>query len=175
MATESMDMTLKLVDVLTIVALITGPIVAVLITLWHQDRKQKVDARQRLFITLMAHRKSFPISRDWAQALNLIDVVFSGHPKVVAAWHSFYDYIHVKPMDNKQFEHRHVELLSEMAQVLGYNDLKQTDIDKFYNPQAHGDESARNYEIQTELLRVLKNSRSFSGDTEPPEMQVVSG
>lgn len=145
-----------------VLATALGPIAAVLITLWHQDRKQKFHAKERLFITLMAHRKSFPIAHDWAQALNLIDVIFSENPKVLSAWHSLYDYIHVKPMDQKQFEHRHVELLSEIAKVLGYKNLQQTDIDKFYSPQAHGDEATRNYELQTELLRVLKASERFS-------------
>lgn len=146
----------------TVIATGLGPIAAVLITLWHQDRSQKRSAKERLFLTLMAHRKSFPISRDWAQGLNLIDVVFSDDPTVLTAWHEFYDYIHIKPMDQKQFEHKHLDLLTRMAKALGYPNLQQTDIDKFYNPQVHGDEATRNYEIQTELLRVLKGQQALS-------------
>lgn len=145
-----------------VLATALGPIAAVLITLWHQDRKQRHDAKMRLFLTLMAHRKAIPITQDWARALNLIDVIFDGDAAVLAAWRNFYDYIHVRPMDMKQFEHRHIELLSEMAKVLGYRGLKQTDIDKFYSPQALGDEAARAFEIQLELLRVLKGTERLS-------------
>lgn len=139
-----------------ILATALGPIAAVLITLWHQDRAQKRGAMQRLFITLMAHRKSFPPAVEWVRALNLIDVIYSGHPKVVGAWHSLYDYMHVKPIDMKQFEHRHIELLTAMAKVLGY-DIQQTDIDKFYSPQAHGDQAALNAQMNTEFLNFLRN------------------
>ena len=149
-------------EILTMIAILAGPIIAVIMTFNHEARTRKYQAKERLFITLMAHRKSFPISRDWAQALNLIDVIFEDSPAVVTAWHSFYDYIHIVPMDDKQFEHRHIAILSAMATVLGYLSLQQTDIDKFYNLQTHGDESRRNYEVQNELLRVLKSSKSFS-------------
>jgi hypothetical protein len=43
-----------------------------------------------------------------------------------------------------------------MAIVLGYQRLKQTDIDRFYAPQAFGDQAAMQGDLQKELLRVLK-------------------
>jgi hypothetical protein len=54
-----------------------------------------------------------------------------------------------------------LDLLAEIANCLGYN-LKQTEIDKFYIPAAHGWSISSQAEIQTELLRVLKNSESYS-------------
>lgn len=48
-------------DYVTIFALAFGPIAAVVITLWHQHRAEKRGAKLRLFVNLMAHRKSFPI------------------------------------------------------------------------------------------------------------------
>jgi len=63
--------TIGLKDILTLVALVLGPLLAVWWTLRHEDHKQKRAAKERLFLTLMAHRKSNPPAADWANSLNL--------------------------------------------------------------------------------------------------------
>jgi hypothetical protein len=77
----------KIQFVINIIAIILGPIIAVIITLIYQTYKEKRDSKTRLFLTLMAHRESFPPSFAWVESLNLIDVVFVKHPKVVQLWH----------------------------------------------------------------------------------------
>ena len=149
-------------DWLTIGALLLGPVFAVGWTLWHQDSKERHAAKMRLFIQLMAHRKSIPISQNWAQTLNVIDVVFADSPKVVAKWHLLYAVMDTKPQMNMQaFQHASLELMSEMAKELGYKEIQQTDIDKFYVPDQHAKEATRKYRIEMQLLRVLRRSRSF--------------
>ena len=71
--------------IVTIIALIVGPVAAVCITLWYQRRTEKRAAKERLFMTLMAHRRSFPPPPDWTNALNLIDVVYADSPIIVSA------------------------------------------------------------------------------------------
>jgi hypothetical protein len=149
-------------DWLTLAALILGPVIAVMWTLAHQDSREKKAAQQRLFVTLMAHRKSIPLSPEWAQSLNLIDVIYADYPKVVAKWHSLYDVVCTSPLNEAKFQHGSLELMSEIAKALGYKSLQQTDIDKFYVPEAHSKQAGRIYEVQTELLRVLKASKSMS-------------
>lgn len=147
-----------------IVAVIAGPIIAVIITLWYQSRKEKRDSKIRLFETLMAFRKSYPISYEWAQSLNLIDVVFSDTPKVVAHWHQFYSFLqrqNPSPQELQEQHHKYLELMSAMAQSLGFPKLQQTDIDKFYVPGAHGKQADLNLKIQEELLRVLENTAAL--------------
>ena len=144
-------------DIINIIAIVVGPIVAVAITLWWQDRKEKRDAKLRLFATLMAHRKSFPPSHEWVASLNVIDVVFADHPQVVALWHELYQIYH-NPTATEAQNHKYLELLSQMATVIGFKNLQQTDIDKFYSPQIHKDQYVASTETQAELLRVLKNT-----------------
>jgi hypothetical protein len=148
-------------DWLTLVALLLGPICAVVVTLWHQSRTEKRAAKQGLFLRLMSHRKSIPISQEWVQGLNLIDVVYADHPKVVGLWHQMYDVFHTPPLNEEKVQHARLELLSAMAKALGYKALQQTDIDKFYVPQAHSDQAGRIYEVQSEFLRVLKASKNM--------------
>lgn len=147
----------------TLVALFLGPIVAVLITLWHQDRTQKRQVKERLFQVLMAHRKSIPPNYEWVNSLNLLDVVYADHPKVVRLWHELYDILVQAPLNEQRRVHKFLELLSAIADVLGYRNLTQTDIDKFYSPEAHGTILGIQWGVQTELLRVLKNTHSLSG------------
>jgi hypothetical protein len=45
-------------DYITIFALFAGPAIAVIITLWHQSRTTKKEAKQKLFLDLMSNRKS---------------------------------------------------------------------------------------------------------------------
>ena len=148
--------------IINVIAIILGPIIAVIITLVYQKYKEKRDAKYRLFLTLMAHRKSFPPTIAWVESLNLIDVVFADHPKVVELWHQYYDLLHQESKDYTKREHKYLELLSAMAKTLGYKNLQQTDIDKFYTPTAHGDQATLNHKVQTELLRVLENTGSLA-------------
>lgn len=144
-----------------IIAVILGPVLAVLISLWLQNRKQERDAQEQLFLTLMAHRQSILPTIAWVESLNLIDVVFARHPKVVQSWHEYYDLLHQKEPDLQAQAHKYLELLSEIAKSLGYKNLQQTDIDKFYTPIAHGDQMKLDTEIQQEWLRVLQNTERF--------------
>jgi hypothetical protein len=152
-----------------ILAILLSPIIPILITLWWQRRKEKRDAKIRLFTTLMAFRKSYPVSYEWANALNLIDVIFSDSPKVVDRWHKYYDNLNDEHGAAARI-HLYLELMSEMARELGFRQLQQTDIDKFYVPGVHGTQADLNAECQREWLRVLKNSARFeTSPREPPD------
>lgn len=139
-------------------AIFLGPLAGVIYTLWFQSRKDKKDAKNRLFLTLMAHRKSNPPTFDLVNGLNLIDAVFSKNPSVVELWHQYYDLLCYTTPNGHLVEAKYLDLLSEMAKVLGYSELSQTAIARFYSPNAHVNQNQMNYEIQNELLRVLKSS-----------------
>jgi hypothetical protein len=146
-----------------VLATVTAPVTSVVITLWWQTRKEKRDAKERLFLTLMAHRKTFPPAIEWVNALNVIDVVFADQPQVVELWHRYYDGLAIPPSNQnyQQRDHTYLLMLSAMARSLGYRRLEQTDIDKFYSPQVHGDQMQMNYQCQAEWLRVLQNTARF--------------
>lgn len=139
-------------------AIFLGPLVGVIFTLWFQSRKDKKNQKQHLFFILMAHRKSNPPTFDWVNGLNLIDVVFAEHRQVVRLWHEYYDLLCHDPVNWQLVEPKYLDLLAEMAKILGYDKLAQTDISKFYSPRAHGDQTQLSQETQSELLRVLKNT-----------------
>jgi hypothetical protein len=132
--------------------------------------KQKRDAKEKLFLSLMAHRRSNPPAPEWVNSLNVIDVIDADVPQVVQLWHEYYSGLCSSHVNNnyQQREHTYLLMLSAMARNLGYQKLEQTDIDKFYTPQAHEDQVFLNSEIQTELLRVLKNTHAVSASPSTP-------
>lgn len=148
-------------DAVSIIAILVGPVFAVLITLWWQQWKEKRDRKLNLFTVLMAHRRSLVPTNEWVNALNLIDVVFADHPKVVALWHDLYVLLYTSPPQEQAKAHKYLELLSAMAIVLGFPHLQQTDIDKFYIPQVHIDSATAQAELQAQLLRVLQNTEAL--------------
>ena len=150
--------------ILTIVQIVAVSIVP-LIVWWlgirWQKSKAKDDAKRVLFFALMANRKAMP-NKEWVDALNTIDIVFQDNQKVRKAWREYYDSLDEKSQyynDTKSFK---LDLLSEMANALGYKDLKQTEIDRFYSPKYFSNVQNSQNVLTSELIRVLAHSKSNS-------------
>lgn len=148
--------------ILAIVQIIAVAIVPLLVwwmgIRW-QKSKAKDDAKRNLFFALMANRKATP-NKEWVDALNIIDVVFQDDHKVRAAWRAYYDSLDSASQYNKNTNAFLLDLLSEMANSLGYKNLKQTEIDRAYTPQGFIDSSNLQLVLQKEALRVLLHSKN---------------
>lgn len=135
-----------------------------------QDRKSKQDAKLDLFIKLMANRKATP-NREWADSLNLIDIIFQDDKKVRLAWLNYYNSLHPKSPHAENPNAFLLDLLSEMANSLGYKDLKQTEIDRFYSPKYFGRIESSQEILLQEQIRVLNRSKSYVENFEDKEYQ----
>lgn len=84
---------------LTILAIVTGPVLALLITK-HLDWKRSIhEQKMHLFMILMKSRAT-PTSQDNIMALNLVQIVFRKNEKVVLAWSGLLDHL----QDNYNYE-----------------------------------------------------------------------
>ena len=142
--------------------MVTSPIVAVGITLWYQGYKEKRDEKIKLYKTLIANRGLNPSPKESLDALNSIIIVFSKEKKIISVWNKYFDSLIQKPFDPSANAHIFLDLLAEIGDDLGYGNLKQTDFDRFYSPQSFVDFETARFYAQSELLRVLQNSESFS-------------
>lgn len=131
-----------------------------ILSIKYQNRKAKKDAQLRVFLTLMADRKSTPITKEWVDALNTIDVVFQENKKVRHAWREYLDSLNEKSPHFDSSNSFRLDLLSEMAVSLGYKNLKQTEIDRFYSPKYFGSQMSRQEILFQENLRILTRSKS---------------
>lgn len=140
-------------------AIFLGPLAGVIFALWFQSRKDKLEAKRRLFLTLVSERKTWVISQQMAQALNTIDVVFSDSSTVKDLWHKYYALLS-QPHSEARV-HTWLELLAAMSAELRYPKLSQTDLDKFYVPQGHVDDLEFQRKVAQQWSRVLENTERF--------------
>ncbi len=152
-----------MINVVTIIALFLGPLVAVWIARRMEDRRAKHERRMSVFRALMSTRSN-ALSFDHVSALNLVEIEFYDNPEVVKKWKAYFDDLVEYPRledekiseglsdaeiarrqanyDKRVKEGRSkllTELLYEMAQVLGYEKIKVLEIlEGSYFPQGWG-------------------------------------
>lgn len=172
MNTESMQIIIGIGQILAVAII---PIIVWVLGIKYQDRKAKKETQLRLFLTLMANRKSNPITKEWVDALNSIDVVFQDNKKVRHAWREYLDSLNEKSPHFDSSNSFRLDLLSEMAMALGYKNLKQTEIDRFYSPKYFGSQMSRQEILFQENLRVLMHSKNCAEGFSEEEYQKHSG
>ena len=138
------------------------PVIVWFLGVKYQDRKAKRDAQEKVFFTLMADRGTNPSTKEWVDALNVIDIVFQEHKKVRKAWKEYLSSLNEKSPHFDTQNSFKLDLLSEMAMALGYKNLKQTEIDRFYSPKYFGSQMSRQEFLFQENMRILMNSKSLA-------------
>ena len=119
-------------DLLTILAILTAPIIALQIQKYIEDRKEIRERKMQIFRTLMATRAT-RLDVKHIEALNMIDIEFFKNKKITEAWKLLLDNFANYPKDTKdpnyqvQFnscvkesDNLFVNLLHEMAKSLNY-------------------------------------------------------
>lgn len=146
---------------LTVYVIRKSPTDAVKIGRELNDTQQKDDAKRNLFFTLFSYRGS-PVHQHFVDGLNRIDIVFFDTPKVTEAWHNYYDSLHREGLvdEGKIWRLLRIELLSQMAQSLGYGDLKQMNFEQHYYPKGHGYQDQEAWEFRFHHLEYLKTGKS---------------
>ena len=113
---------LTLSDLLTIIAIFLGPIVALFLQRIIDYLREKKERRVRTFVTLMTTRAA-SLSPEHLNALNSIDVVFHKKPKVRDAWQKLRSHLATDPnqvgWQERQNDLKAI-LLSEIGKVVGY-------------------------------------------------------
>ena len=160
-----MDKGVILMTAVNIIAVLLSPVIAVLITRYLDDRREKRNQKLVIFNTLVATRHS-PITDENVRALNMVDVIFHDCPLVRKLWHEYFDMLGNKGLDNElgwsQRQKKNLEMITEMAKVLGYgNAITHLDVDRVYYPVGLGEQARKYLEISNELLRVLKASQGI--------------
>jgi len=153
-------------DWINVLSIIIAPLVAVQITVFLQNRREKYRRKVELFKTLMATRPS-GLDRQHVQALNLIDIEFYGRDEkskaVMNAWKAYLD--HLNSVQNDAWGARRedllVALLYKMSSHLGY-EFDETYIRRAaYFPRGYGDLEFEQEQMRKCMLSILKGERGF--------------
>ncbi len=79
-------------EYLTLAAILIGPIIAVWMTRYLDDRRERHHNRMDIFRTLMRTRRT-PVFPEHVGALNLIEIEFAKDKAVIAAWKALYQHL----------------------------------------------------------------------------------
>jgi hypothetical protein len=150
---------LKPSEWIMIVAIVVGPILAVVTQLVWQKMRLKRDQKLWVFSTMMSLR-AVPLNPDFIKAVNFIDVVFYNNKKIRDRWKAVLAHLssdaykpeNFTPAAFERFRDLLAELLAEMAKDLGYN-FDYTHIkENAWTPTLHGQEFEENIKLRKALL-----------------------
>ena len=178
---------MTLTDCLTILAIVLGPIVAVLITRWLDDRRERLARRMDVFRTLMRTRRN-NMSPEHVGALNLVEIEFSADDDVMKNWRALLNHFgtvqvrrpdethpsDAKPDDpevrqrNERFYTRLTterqsllaKLLHAMAKALRFPAEQLEIFEGGYTPQGWVDQETEQMLGRRFLLEVLRGDRA---------------
>jgi len=163
-------------DIIMVIAILLAPLLAVQVQkrveIFRETRQRKL----YIFHTLMATRAA-RVSTEHVQALNMIDIIFykdKSEKPVREAWKKYLDHLNNPPLAQDQSAHWNerrddlfVDLLSKMAESLGYH-FDDVHLKKgIYFPQAHSDQELAQIAIRDSLVKVLSGEKAIP-------MEVVS-
>ena len=78
-------------EIIAIGAIIVGPMLALLVSRYLDDRRDKNARRMDIFRTLMRTRRT-PIYPEHVGALNLVEIEFSNNAEVGSAWKALFEH-----------------------------------------------------------------------------------
>ena len=121
--------------------------------------QQKDDAKRNLFLLLFSLRVN-PVHYDFVRGLNQIDIVFSDTPSVLNEWHIHYNSLNTMNQVNEDilWERQRVNLLSAMAESLGYPHIRQTELLQHYTPVGHSNLMKEEFEFRQAQLTYYKSN-----------------
>jgi hypothetical protein len=177
-------------DWITVAAVLCGPIFAVQAQKWLESLREKKNRRLYTFKRLMATRGA-PVSPGHVEALNMIDLEFSGHGKkdkqVRRRWKEYLDHLGSLPQDPEQqqqqvpvWSQRNQDLLADllydMSIAVGY-DFDKVQIKRgIYSPRGHANMELEFEAIRRLLIDVLAGHRTLPMDVRSlPPMQPPTG
>jgi hypothetical protein len=152
--------------ILNIIAILLSPIIAVLISIFIQNRKEKHNSKMKIFISLISTRNRAPTEEN-VRALNMIDVIFAKEEEVRKLWREYYDMLSNEGLNNpvgwKQRGQKNLEMITAMAKNLGYGkEITSLDVDRVYFPVGIKEQLENGAEILNELKRVLKETKALN-------------
>lgn len=163
------DFTIKITDIIMILVIVIGPLIAVQITEYLRKLKDVHDRKVYIFRTLMSTR-SAPLLGVHIESLNLVELEFHSNKKqerrVVDAWRLYLthlaDHRYPKETWSSRKDELLIELLYEMSLALGYSYDKSQIKSGAYYPAGYEDADSDHYETRKLWLEVLKGKRSLS-------------
>jgi hypothetical protein len=162
----------KALQIISIVAIVTGPVLALFAQRVLDHLREKRKRKHVLFYTLTTSR-AIPLSLAHVQALNAIEIEFyprkGSNKRVIDAWRIYSDHLNttqpLDPVGGPAWDLRRqdlmVDLLYEMAQSLGYDFDKVMLKRNAYHPEGLGKIDAEQAALRQAAVKVFEGKDSL--------------
>lgn len=117
--------------IVNIIAIIISPIIATLITLYISKRNEIRNEKLRILRILMVTRMNRACI-DYANALNLIDVVFYNSKKVRQAYKELLEMYYKENVSDNEANIKNLKLIESIIEDIGYS--KKNQLERGFNP-----------------------------------------
>jgi hypothetical protein len=160
---------------LTMAAIVVGPVAALLIQKYLEEKRARENRKIEIFRNLMASRAS-RLSPTYVQALNGIETEFYGDTKVIEAWRSLVSYLYTNrgtdPNQTKAWDDRVTDLLFDllyvMAESLGYHFDKVSLQRNVYLPGGWVEVEAEQHQLRKAAVAVFDGSKTLKVELQNP-------
>ena len=158
---------MRTIEVLTLLAILLGPILAIQIQKRIETHKEIKDRKLNIFKSLMATRGA-RVSFEHVRALNMIDIEFTKHKDITEAWKYYLDCLSSDMVNGNpelwanERDKLFVELMNKMGTVLGYCFDKVHLNKSIYTPKAHNEEEIYQLSIREQLKKIFNGEQSIS-------------
>ncbi len=159
---EPNEQTIRVFDIISLVAIILGPILAVFVTRLVDRKREKRARRLEIFKTLMRTRGA-RLNPEHVGALNLIEIEYYKEKRVLNALEIYFQHLNEsRPVTDtevdkwaKASDHLLTKLLYKMAKSLGYEIEQLQILTGSYSPRGWEENEFRQTRIQERLISVL--------------------
>lgn len=154
-------------QLITVFGTVTAPIIAVLITIWYQRRQANTDAKTSIFMDLVSFRYYQPIPWQFFVALNRIDVVFHKQESICRLYHEYYDLINkdlsqASEADWTRIDEKKVALITAIARHLGYKQIDQIYLQRYYQPKGVYDDYLGDVQLKTTAYQYFQSGKDMN-------------
>ncbi len=157
----------NMIEIINIIAIVLGPIAAVLITRYVQVRSERRKEKSEIFRTLMTYRGQGWSNYECVNCLNMIEVVFYDNQDVVDKWKDLFEKYckdQLDQSDQLKIATAQHKLLEAMAKCLGYSDHIDWDtIQHSYVPQWLSNNNLKQQELFDAQLAIAKSIECSAG------------
>lgn len=159
-------MNVSMFDVLTLIAILIGPIAAVVVTRQLDNRNATYARRYQVFRDLVRTR-SAKLSPEHVNALNLVEIEFSQYTRVKGSWSRYMDSLSSRVPMTEATSNDHllrrdqlfIKLVQDIANVLGMRHVDITDVmTTNYYPQGWQTDEEEQRQLRQLLISFLSGN-----------------
>lgn len=171
---------MSITDIVTILAIITGPIIGVALAYCLTKRREKTTVQENVLQHLLTTQLDFT-SRQRINAINLVPYAFNGNDEIITIWKELMDHISsgnlgstdtsIATSANEKYTNLNQTLTLKICKSLGYKDYENGTQLYGYTPEAWQNEQLKQTQIQTQLINVLNGEQAIKIKTEKDTYQ----